>query len=100
MPREHAEITILPEGRVELVMGTMASGQGHETSFAQLVAEWLGVRFDSIVYVAHDTAWVAAGGGSHSGCSMKLAATIVGQATDDIFAKGEDDSLLAPRRPR
>ena len=55
-PRERAEITVLPEGKVELVMGTMASGQGHETSFAQLVTEWLGVPFDSVVYVAHDTA--------------------------------------------
>ena len=36
-PRERGEITVLPEGKVELVMGTMASGQGHETSFAQLV---------------------------------------------------------------
>ena len=88
VPRERTEITVLPEGRVELVMGTMASGQGHETSFAQLVTEWLGVPFDSIVYVAHDTARVSAGGGSHSGRSMKLAATIVGQATDDIIAKG------------
>jgi aerobic carbon-monoxide dehydrogenase large subunit len=87
-PRERAEVTVLPEGRVELVMGTMSSGQGHETSFAQLVTEWLGVPFDSIVYVAHDTARVEAGGGSHSGRSMKLAATIVGQATDDIIAKG------------
>ena len=88
LPRERAEVTVLPEGRVELVMGTMASGQGHETSFAQLVTEWLGVLFDRIVYVAHDTARVAAGGGSHSGRSMKLAATIVGQATDDIIARG------------
>jgi carbon-monoxide dehydrogenase large subunit len=88
VPRERTEITVLPEGRVELVMGTMASGQGHETSFAQLVTEWLGVPFDSIDYVAHDTARVAAGGGSHSGRSMKLAATIVGQATDDIVANG------------
>jgi carbon-monoxide dehydrogenase large subunit len=87
-PRERTEITVLPEGRVELVMGTMASGQGHETSFAQLLTEWLGVPFDSITYVAHDTARVAAGGGSHSGRSMKLAAKIVGQATDDIIAKG------------
>ena len=87
-PRERTEITVKPEGRVELVMGTMASGQGHETSFAQLVTEWLGVPFDSIDYVAHDTARVAAGGGSHSGRSMKLAVTIVGQATDDIIDKG------------
>ena len=54
-PRERTEITVLPEGKVELVMGTMNSGQGHETSFAQLVTEWLGVPFDSIAYVAHDT---------------------------------------------
>ncbi len=87
-PRERAEIIVLPEGKVELVMGTMSSGQGHETSFAQLVGEWLGVPFDSIVYVAHDTARVAAGGGSHSGRSMKLAATIIGEATDAIIDKG------------
>jgi carbon-monoxide dehydrogenase large subunit len=49
-PRERTEITVLPDRKVELVMGTMSSGQGHETSFAQLVTEWLGVPFDSIVY--------------------------------------------------
>jgi aerobic carbon-monoxide dehydrogenase large subunit len=87
-PRERTEITVLPEGRIELVMGTMSSGQGHETSFAQLVTEWLGVPFERITYVAHDTARVAAGGGSHSGRSMKLATTIIGQATDDIIDKG------------
>ncbi len=87
-PRERAEITVLPEGRVELVMGTMSSGQGHETTFAQLVTEWLGVPLESISYVAHDTARVKAGGGSHSGRSMKLATSVIGQATDDIIAKG------------
>ena len=87
-PRERGEITVLPEGKVELVMGTMSSGQGHETSFAQLVSEWLGVPFDSVVYVAHDTDRVKAGGGSHSGRSMKLATTIIGHATDEIIDKG------------
>ncbi len=87
-PRERTEITVRPDGTIELVMGTMASGQGHETSFAQLVTEWLGVPFDSILYVAHDTARVMAGGGSHSGRSMKLAATIIGNATEAIIAKG------------
>jgi len=87
-PRERSEITVLGDGTVELVMGTMASGQGHETSFAQLVTEWLGVPFESIRYVAHDTARVKAGGGSHSGRSMKLAATVVGKATDAIIDKG------------
>ncbi|HZT90387.1 MAG TPA: xanthine dehydrogenase family protein molybdopterin-binding subunit [Stellaceae bacterium] len=87
-PRERTEITVLPDRRVELVMGTMSSGQGHETSFAQLVTEWLGVPFDSIFYVAHDTDRVKAGGGSHSGRSMKLATTIIGDAADQIIDKG------------
>ncbi|MBO0736906.1 MAG: xanthine dehydrogenase family protein molybdopterin-binding subunit [Alphaproteobacteria bacterium] len=87
-PRERAEIAVSPEGRVELVMGTMSSGQGHETSFAQLVAEWLGVPFEAIDYIAHDTARVRAGGGSHSGRSMKLAVPVIGQATDEIIDKG------------
>ncbi|HTV87708.1 MAG TPA: xanthine dehydrogenase family protein molybdopterin-binding subunit [Stellaceae bacterium] len=87
-PRERAEVAVSPAGRVELVMGTMSSGQGHETSFAQLVAEWLGVPFDAVDYVAHDTLRVQAGGGSHSGRSMKMAVSVIGQATDDIIAKG------------
>ena len=46
------------------------------------------MSFESIHYVAHDTARVKAGGGSHSGRSMKLAATVVGKATDAIIDKG------------
>ena len=99
-PRERGEITVLPEGKVELVMGTMASGQGHETSFAQLVSEWLGVPFDSIVYVAHDTARVAAGGGSHSGRSMKLATTIIGARDRRDHRQGPQDRELSARNRR
>jgi Molybdopterin cofactor-binding domain len=84
--RERTEITVLPEGRVELVMHDVLRA-GHETSFAQLVTEWLGVPFESITYLAHDNARVAAGDGSHSGRSMKLATTIIGKATDDIIDK-------------
>ena len=42
-----AEITVQPDGIVELVIGIVSQGQGHETSFAQLVTEWLGVPIDS-----------------------------------------------------
>ncbi len=87
-PRERTEITFLPGDRVELVMGTMSTGQGHETSFAQLVTELLGVPFDSIDFVAHDTDRVAGGGGSHSGRSMKMAGIVVPKAADAIIDKG------------
>ena len=88
-PRERAEVTVGAQGRVELVLGTMNSGQGHETSFAQLITEWLGVPFETIDYVAHDTKRVSAGGGSHSGRSMRLASLVIGIATDIIIEKGK-----------
>jgi len=90
IPRERAEITVLPEGRVDLVLGTMASGQGHETAFPQLVAAWLGLPIERVRYLAHDTAFVKAGGGSHSGRSMRIASIVIQQATLDIIAKGKE----------
>ncbi len=47
-PRERADITVHPHGRVDVVVGTMSSGQSHETTFAQCIAEWLGVPFDDV----------------------------------------------------
>ena len=88
-PRERAEVTIGTNDRVELVLGTMNSGQGHETSFAQLLTSWLGVPHESVDYVAHDTDRVKAGGGSHSGRSMRLASLVIGKATDTIIEKGK-----------
>ncbi len=46
VPRERAEITVQPDGCVDVVLGTVSNGQGHETSFAQLVTEWLGVPIE------------------------------------------------------
>ncbi|MGH6989210.1 MAG: xanthine dehydrogenase family protein molybdopterin-binding subunit, partial [Stellaceae bacterium] len=89
-PRERAEIMVLPEGRIELVLGTMASGQGHETSFPQLVAAWLGVPIESVRYRAHDTAFVKAGGGSHSGRSMRIASIVINEATIAIIEKAKE----------
>ena len=90
-PRERAEITVSPQGRVELVLGTMNSGQGHETSFAQLICEWLGVPFETIDFVAHDTDRVSAGGGSHSGRSMRIASLAIGEAHRRHHREGQED---------
>ena len=46
-PREYTKVDVLPEGRVEVTIGTLSSGQGHETSFAQCVGEWLGVDVEA-----------------------------------------------------
>jgi carbon-monoxide dehydrogenase large subunit len=87
-PREWTEIVVKPDG-VDVAIGTLASGQGHETSFAQLVTEWLGVPFEQITVVTGDTDKVLAGGGSHSGRSMRYASIVIGIATDTIIAKGK-----------
>ena len=88
MPRERAEITVQPEGVVEVVIGTVSSGQGHETSFAQLVSEWLGVPIDSVALVHGDTARVSVGGGSHSGRALRLGSIVMLGASNEIIAKG------------
>jgi carbon-monoxide dehydrogenase large subunit len=87
-PRERAEITVRPEGRVDVVLGTLSSGQGHETSFAQLVTEWLGVGVDQVRLVTGDTDLLPFGGGSHSGRSMRLGAVVMARASDQIVARG------------
>src|SRR5262249_17431668 len=83
-PREYARITLRPERRVDGAVGTLSSGQGHETSFAQCVAEWLGVAFDEISLIQGDTDVVPVGGGSHSGRSMRMAGVVMGKASKEI----------------
>jgi len=47
-PREQARIEVQPEGRVDVIIGTQPSGQGHETSFAQVVSDLLHVPAESV----------------------------------------------------
>jgi carbon-monoxide dehydrogenase large subunit len=88
-PRERADITVHPQGRVDVVVGTLSSGQSHETTFAQCVAEWLGVPFDDVYVDESDTDIVKEGGGSHSARSMRLAGIVMGNASDLVIEKGK-----------
>lgn len=87
-PKERAEITIKPEGGVEVVIGTQPSGQGHETSFAQVAADLIGVDVERVKIIVGDTDIVKVGGGSHSGRSMRHAGTVIALATEDLINKG------------
>jgi carbon-monoxide dehydrogenase large subunit len=91
-PREKAEVTVLPEGVVggivEVVVGTVSQGQGHETTFAQLITEWLGVPIDSVRLVTGDTDRVSVGGGAHSGRALRLASIVMLNASNEIIEKG------------
>jgi carbon-monoxide dehydrogenase large subunit len=86
--RERAEITVDPSGTVELVLGTMSAGQGHQTSFAQIASEWLGVEPEQVRLITGDTDRVQAGGGSASARSMRLGAWVMAKAADEVVEKG------------
>ena len=88
-PRERAEIVVTGNETVEVVIGTQSSGQGHETSFCQVAAEWLGVPFDTVNLLQGDTSFVSVGGGSHSGRSMRMAGTVIVMASDILIDKGK-----------
>jgi carbon-monoxide dehydrogenase large subunit len=86
-PREWSQVKVLPGGEVEVAVGTLSSGQGHETSFAQCVSDWLGVPFESIRLVQGDTDIIPVGGGSHSGRSMRMAGVCMGNASNGVIER-------------
>jgi carbon-monoxide dehydrogenase large subunit len=86
-PREYAKVDVQPEGRVDVTIGTLSSGQGHETSFAQCIAQWLGVPFDSVRLIQGDTDIVPVGGGSHSARSMRMGGVVMGKAAEAVIEK-------------
>ena len=84
-PKERAEITVNGTGDISVVIGTQPSGQGHETSFAQVVAEVLCVPVETVTIVLGDTDIVSVGGGSHSGRSMRHAGTVMLQTAEELL---------------
>jgi len=88
-PRERAEITVQADGFVDVVIGTQPSGQGHETSFAQVVADLLGIAVENVNIIMGDTDIVSVGGGSHSGRSMRHAGTVISKAAQRLISNGK-----------
>ena len=93
-PRERTDITVTPDGPIDVVIGTQPSGQGHETSFAQVIADLLMVPVEQIRIIIGDTDVVSVGGGSHSGRSMRHAATVFTKAAAALIARGKAIAAL------
>ncbi|HUO90504.1 MAG TPA: xanthine dehydrogenase family protein molybdopterin-binding subunit [Rhizomicrobium sp.] len=85
---EPAAIKFTENGGVELYCGTQSNGQGHETSFAQLVAEKLGVPFESITVKQGDTQWVN-GGGTGGSRSLNMSGGALLVSSDEVIRKGK-----------
>jgi carbon-monoxide dehydrogenase large subunit len=87
-PREQAEVTVRPEGRIDLVLGTLSSGQGHETAFAQFLADCFAVDPSQVRLLAGDSDVAKVGGGTHSGRSMRMGAAVMRGAADRAIEAG------------
>jgi len=85
---EPARVVFTENGAVELYVGTQSNGQGHETAFAQLVAEKLGVPFESITVKQGDTDWVN-GGGTGGSRSLNMSGGALLGASDEVIRKGK-----------
>jgi carbon-monoxide dehydrogenase large subunit len=86
MPHERVAVSVSPES-VDLRVGTQSSGQGHETTFRQVVADQLGVPPESINYLGGDSAMLASGGGTHSDRSMRLAGALMVETSRTVIDK-------------
>ena len=90
VPQEFAEVRVLPTGIVEVPIGSISQGQGHETVFAQVVAERLGVPFETVRIVMGDTDRVAKGIGTFASRSMVRAGSAAVEASESAIAAGKE----------
>jgi carbon-monoxide dehydrogenase large subunit len=87
-PNEGAEIRFEDDGRVALVVGTQSNGMGHETAYAQIAADLLGLPIETFRYVQADTRKVRAGNGHGGARSMHMGGAALCKAVDTMLAKG------------
>jgi carbon-monoxide dehydrogenase large subunit len=87
-PHENVDIRFEPDGTVSLITGTQTIGQGHETTFPQILAERLGLPNERIRLVQGDTDLIPAGGGHGSSRATYMGGTAIWRAADEIIAKG------------
>src|SRR5450755_3754656 len=86
---ESAEVRVNPTGSVEVLTGCHAHGQGHETTFAQLVSERLGIPFENVSIVHGDTDKVQFGMGTYGSRSGAVGMSAIVKALDKIEVKAK-----------
>ena len=86
---EAATVRVHPTGSVTVFTGTHSHGQGHETTFAQLVVEKLGVAFDNVEVVHGDTDRIPFGMGTYGSRSAAVGGSAIVKAIDKIVDKGK-----------
>jgi aerobic carbon-monoxide dehydrogenase large subunit len=87
-PSENVDIRFDADGTVALITGTQTIGQGHETTFPQILADRLGLPNERIRLVQGDTDLIPIGGGHGSSRATYMGGTAIWRASDEIIVKG------------
>lgn len=85
--KEYAAVEIHPDGSATMKAGTSAHGQGHQTSFAMIVADQTGIPVENIRLIQSDTDLVRTGGGTGGSRSLQLGGSAVRNATESVVDK-------------
>jgi carbon-monoxide dehydrogenase large subunit len=85
---EAGEVRVHPTGKVTIFTGSHSHGQGHETTFAQVVADKLGIPMDDVDIQHGDTGKILFGMGTYGSRSLAVGGTAIIKAVDKIVAKG------------
>jgi carbon-monoxide dehydrogenase large subunit len=88
-PFEWARVALTPEGRAKLTVGTFSHGQGHETAFAQILSEKLGLPFDAIDLIQGDSDVVLKGGGTGGSRSSQMGGVATSRAATMVVEKAK-----------
>ncbi|MFN3687321.1 xanthine dehydrogenase family protein molybdopterin-binding subunit [Salinarimonas sp.] len=92
---ESAEVRVNPTGSIEVLTGSHSHGQGHETTFAQLVSDRLGVPIESVTIVHGDTDKVQFGMGTYGSRSGAVGMSAIAKAIDKVIAKAKKVAAYA-----
>ena len=86
---ERMEIRVDPGGAMSVYPGTFSHGQGHETVYAQMVSDWLGVPFDRVRVLQGDTDATPFGRGTFAARSIPFGGSALRMAADEVIRKGK-----------
>ena len=89
-PEEEAQITVREDGGVDVVVGTFSHGQGHRTTYSQILSEAMGIDFEKINIIQGDTATVEFGGGTGGSRSSQMGGVAVRQAWAHVLESATD----------
>ena len=97
-PSERVELKVTGSG-AEIIAGTQSTGQGHATTFAQVLADKLGIPMERIILRTGDTGFVKGGGGTHSDRSMRLAGTLIVKTARKVIEQGKEPAAALLEAP-